>query len=155
MDEDQIRVAKLVIVAWIKNFSTANLFNMITEKKLNGIDQIKELTEKYKFLPIDWFWYFGSNGLVSPKPIKKFIADLDIKLNNALWNTEDNVKRLSFATYLAKIDASKCKASSKFSKEDKKVHAKAAKLAKANYLEGAYRKDYGQKMNGTHWGTVK
>jgi len=38
MDEDQIRVAKLVIVAWIKNFSTANLFNMITEKKLNGID---------------------------------------------------------------------------------------------------------------------
>jgi len=155
VNEDQIRVAKLVIAGWIKDWSCLTLANAINEKMIGGMGDIKRLHEKYKFLPSDWFWYYNSGGKFTNKYLKKYIADLDRKLNNALWDTEDNLKKLSFATYLAKLNSTNVKSSVKYSKEDKREYEKAKLGAKANSLAGAYNKEYNQKTNGTHWTTVK
>jgi hypothetical protein len=154
IDEDQLRVAKLLIAGWVKNWSCLTLFNVITGDRLRTIKQVEELQQKYKFLPSDWFWYFGKNGF-SHKEIKKFIADFDRKLSNALWDTEDNLKKLSFASYLATLDSTGIKASSKYNRQEKAENEKAIRGAKGNYIAGVYNKEYGQKMNGTHWNTVK
>jgi hypothetical protein len=155
IDEDQIRVAKLVIVGWVKDWSCLTLINAINEKLVGGMDDINVVCAKYKFLPSDWFWYFGSGGRASAKYLRKYIADLDRKLNNALWDTEDNAKRLSFATYLAKLDSTKVISTAKYSRTDKNEYVKNARGAKANKLAGEYKKEHAQKMNGTHWTTVK
>jgi hypothetical protein len=155
IDEDQIRVAKLMIVGWIKDWSCMTLINAVNEKLVGNMDDIDAICAKYKFLPSDWFWYFGSRGKTSAKYLRKFVADFDRKLNNALWDTDDNLKRLSFATYLAKLDSTNVKSKTKYNKEDHKEYQKSIRGAKANDLAGRYAKEYSQKMNGTHWTTVK
>jgi hypothetical protein len=155
IDEDQLRVAKLVIVGWIKDWSCLTLMSAVSGKLIGGMDDIKKLHAKYKFLPSDWFWFYSKAGQPSSKYLKKYIADLNKKLNDALWDTEDNIKKLSFASYLATLDSTNVKSQSKYSKEDKKEHAKARRGAKGNFLAGVYNKEYAQKMNGTHWTTVK
>lgn len=154
IDDDQLRVAKLVIVGWIKDWNCVALYNAISGKQRVEMEDVEKLCEKYKFLPSDWYWYFGKNG-ISNKYVRMFISEMDKKLSNALWDTDDNMEKLKFAPYLAKLDATGVKASSKYSKEDKAEKEKARRLAVANKLEGEYRKDYAQRMNGTHWTTVK
>jgi hypothetical protein len=154
MDEDQIRVAKLVIVAWIKNWDCSTLYNVITGKKLNHTDEAFELNKKYKFLPVNLGWYLGKKS-INGKPVRKFIFDLNKKLSDALWDTEDNIKRLSFATYLAKLNAKNLDPTSKYEKS--LLNQNYRTKQKLNWIkkEMEYHKEYNQKMNGTHWGTVK
>jgi len=149
-DEEQLRVAKMVIVAWIKDWSCYTLYQAVSGKRKIEHEDLKALCEKYKFLPSDWFWYHRR-----PKGVKKFIADLDRRLNNALWDTEDNMKKLGFASYLVKLDALGIQSSSKYDKEDKAKHAIDRKKFRADVLATGKHKEHAQKMNGTHWTTVK
>jgi len=154
VDEDQLRVAKLVIVGWIKDWNCVALYNAISSKQKVEMKDVEKLCEKYKFLPSDWYWYFGKNG-ISNKYVRMFISEMDKKLNNALWDTDDNMEKLKFAPYLAKLDATGVKASSKYTKEDRAKYSSNTKKFKAVLLSDGAHKEYNQKMNGTHWTTVK
>lgn len=154
VNEDQLRVAKLVIAGWIKNWNCVTLYQAITGKPRIEMDEVKELCNKYKFLPSDWFWYFGKGGL-SFKAVRKYIADLDKKLSDALWDTEDNMKKLGFASYLAKLNGTGVKTSSKFSKEDNKEHAKDRRKFRGTFGTYEAYKEHWRKMNNSDWNTVK
>ena len=149
-DDDQLKIAKLVIYAWIKDWSCFTLYQSITGQSKIDEEILKNLCNKYKFLPFDWFWYHGR-----PKGIKKYIADLDRKLNNALWDTEDNIKKLEFAFYLSKLNGSKIKSSSKYDKKDIAEHNKASRGFKSFVLGQVEHKEHNQKMNNSHWRTAK
>lgn len=150
MNEDQLRVAKMVIVAWIKDWSCMTLYQALSGKSKLEEQELKRLCDKYKFLPSDWFWYFKT-----PKGIRKYIADLDRKLNNALWDTEDNLKKLKFASYLAKLDGMGIKSSSKYSKEDMNQHKADRRKYIADTLGIGKHTEHWRRMAGTDWNTVK
>lgn len=151
---DQVRVAKLVIVGWIKDWTCATLYQAITSKQNIDMDEVNNFCEKYKFLPSDWFWYFSGKGLAK-RSVRKYMFDLNKKLNNALWDTEDNLKRLEYAKYLVKLTSNNIKASSKYTKEDMNKHKTDRRKFIADELtRGAY-KEYLQKVNNTHWSMIK
>jgi hypothetical protein len=155
IDEDQMRVAKLLIAGWIKDWSCLTLMNAINEKMVGGMGDIERLHSKYKFLPSDWFWFYNKGGKLASKYLKKYVADLDMRLNNALWDTEDNMKKLAFASYLTTLDSTNVRSKSKYSKDDKKAYVKAIKGNIANRLSVKHEREFNQKMNGTHWTTIK
>ena len=152
--EDQIRVAKLVIVAWVKNWSCLTLYAAIAGKPFK-FDDIEELHNKYKFIPQHFFWYGTNDGRYFHKPVKKYIADLSKKLSDALWDTEDNLKKLNFASYLISLDSKNIKSSYKYSKEDRAAHHKDRRNFLAKSLGDSAMVEYKQKRNGSHWTTVK
>lgn len=149
-DEDQLKVAKLVIAGWIKDWSCYTLYQAVTGKRKLVEEELKELCSKYKFFPSDWFWFHQN-----PKGVRKYVADLDKKLSNALWDTEDNLKKLGFATYLVKLDSMGVKSTTKFDKEDAAKHASDRRKYRADAMTMGKHKEHNQKMNGTHWTTVK
>ncbi len=153
--EDQIRVAKLVIVGWIKNWNCITLFSAITGKFEFSEDDIQETYNKYKFLPQQTFWYKTTNGAYIKQYVKRYISDLNTKLSNALWDTKDNVKKLAFAEFLITLDSKNITVSKKYNKPDASTHAKENRAYKSNMMARSQIKEFNQKMNNTHWGSVK
>jgi hypothetical protein len=146
--EDQLRVAKMLVAAWVKDWTCMVLYQALTGKRKIEKEVVDTLCEKYKFLPADWFWYQGAKG------VRKYVADLNKRLSDALWDTEDNAKKLSFASYIITLDGIGIKSTSKYSREDMNLHKSDRKKFRGTFTRGA-AKEYSQKMNGTHWGTVK
>lgn len=148
--EDQLRVAKLVIYGWTKDWSCLALYQAITSKPKMIDEDLQVLSEKYHFIPNHWFWYINPNRLV-----RQYIRDADKKLSDALWDTDDKIKRLSFAERLMSLDCRNVKQSSKFDRPDIYKNDSIRKKYRADTLAIGKHKEYAQKMNGTHWGTVK
>jgi hypothetical protein len=155
VDEEQLKVAKMVIVGWIKDWSCLTTYYAITGRRFYHFNEMQETCEKYPFLPSHWLWYATKTGKISNKPIRKYIADINKKLSDALWDTEDNMKKLEFAPYLAKLKSKDVKTSAKYSKEDIAEKRKTINeyVAKQHSYWGG--KIENQKLNGTHWTTVK
>jgi len=150
VEEDQLKTAKMVIAGWIKDWSCLTLYQSLSGKLRFSEEEMEKLCNKYKFLPAHYFWYVGK-----PKFVRTFIADFDKKLSDALWDTEDNMKKLKFAEYLAKLDSTGVKAQSKYSKADKAERDSIKRKYRATVMKAATVKEHAQKMNGTHWRTVK
>ena len=155
MDEKQLKLAKMVIYAWIKDWSCLKTYMILAEKK--GYNQIEaeEFCKQYPFFPSDWLWYMSAKGKFTHQPIRRYIADLNKKLSDALWDTEDNMKKLEFAPYLAKLKSKDVKTSAKYSAKDIAEKRKTINEYVATQHSYWGGKIENQKLNGTHWTTVK
>jgi hypothetical protein len=155
MENDQLKVAKMMIYGWIKDWSCLTTYLTIAEKQRFFYPEFEEFCKKYPFFPAHWLWYKSASGRYKAQPIRRFIADLDKKLSDALWDTDDKMKKLKYADYLVKLNASDVKIKTKLDKEAKKMAVKNNREYVA--IQQAYwqGKEDAQKHNGTHWTTVK
>jgi hypothetical protein len=152
---EELKIAKMMIYGWIKDWSCLTLMQAIKGDSKVNMAYVNHMCEKYPFLPSHVSWYYLSNGKGVSKYIKKYIADADRRLNDALWDTEDNMKKLDLAHKLLKLNGNKLQPKSRFSNADRQEMRKSRKEYQAKQMEYSAVKEYAQKMNGTHWGTVK
>jgi hypothetical protein len=155
MEEKQLKLAKMVIYAWIKDWSCLKTYMILAEKKGYTQKEAEEFCKQYPFFPSDWLWYMNSKGRFTHQPIRRYIADLNKKLSDALWDTEDNIKKLEFAKYLIKLDGTGLKIKTKLDKEGKKMSRINSREYIAIQQQYWKSKEDNQKLNGTHWKTVK
>ena len=147
MDEKQLKLAKMVIYAWIKDWSCLKTYMALAEKPGYDQSELDAFCKEYPFFPHHWLWYKTAKGRFKHQPIRRYIADLNKKLSDALWDTEDNIKKLEFASYLAKQNGFGIKSLSKYDKEDKKEHDKDRRKFIADAMGKGKMKEHSQKMN--------
>lgn len=153
MNKEQ--AAKMLIVGWVKNWNMRTVLNAITEKNSDNIndEEILNFHNKYAFMPKNIWAYLSHRG--SGVPVRKFIYDNYRKLNDALWDTDDNKVRLSFASYLISKKCQDVNSSSLYEKEDKDKNRKATRDYSGFVKSKAHYKDIFDKSSGHHWFTVK
>ena len=155
MEEKQLKAAKMLIVGWIKDWSCVTTYHAISGNRYYIPSQAKEVFEEYPFLPSHWLWYTDRKGKVANKSIRRYVADLNKKLSDALWDTEDNMKKLEFAPYLAGLKSKDIEISRKYNREDANEYARTILSYRSKAIGDQELKEYHQKANGTHWKTVK
>jgi hypothetical protein len=147
--------AKMLIVGWVKNWSIRTVLNAIREKDSNKIsdEEISDFHKQYPFMPQNIWLYLSHGG--AGTPVRKFMYDNYRKVNDALWDTDDNKIRLSFAKYLASKKCPNIKPSSAYTKKDKVEHQKAIKAYNNNVISMTHYKEIMHKSSGHDWFTVK
>lgn len=87
--------------------------------------------------------------------VRSYVSYLSKKLNDALWDTDDNAKKLSFSPYIQTLKAKEINNLSRFSKKDMKElldDRKDYREAQAGYFQS--RTAYRLRQN-TDWLTIK
>lgn len=150
---DKNKAAQYLILGWIKNWNMRTLFNAINEKNSSFInpEDLIEFNKKYPFLPNHLNWY-----ITNSKNVRKFVYDAYPKLNNALWDTDDNLKKLKFSEYVVSKKLGKENiATSKFSKEEKKDLIKTRMKYYASIVSYDVDKAERKRTQGHDWNTIK
>lgn len=149
------KAAKLLIVAWIKEWPMRTLLDAIREKQSNDLTQeeTQKFAEEYQFMPKNLWVYIshGGNGMSA----KKFMFDNYRKINDKLWDTTDNLKRLEHWVYFANKKCPNAKASKNYAVEDQNEKNKARKDYSAFVKSRKHYKEIFDKSSGHHWFTVK
>jgi hypothetical protein len=147
--------AKMLIVGWVKNWSMRTVLNAVREKNSDKIsdEEILEFHNQYPFMPKNIWLYLSNHGVGTP--VRKFMYDNYRKVNDALWDTDDNKVKLSFAKYLASKKCPDIKPSSAYTKQEKNEHQKTLKSFANNARSMAHYKEIMHKSSGHDWFTVK
>lgn len=114
--------AKMLIVAWVKDWRMRTLMNVLMDKDELTDEAIKELNIHFPFMPSHRHWYVSNNGFgISAQ---QFIAQAYPKLSDKLFDLNSNETRLKCFSYVVKQKIGECAPSSRFSKNDlKNSHA--------------------------------
>ena len=149
------QAAKMLIVGWVKNWTMRTVFGAIQEKNADKINDetMLEFHNQYPFMPKN-IWLYLSNGGTGT-PVRKFMYDNYRKVNDALWDTDDNKKRLEFAKYLALKKCLNIKPSSAHTKEEKYQKQKATKSYHNSVKSMIHYKEIMHKSGGHDWFTIK
>jgi len=147
--------AKMLIVGWVKNWSMRTTLNAIREKNSDKItdEEIANFHNQYPFMPKNIWLYLSNGGMGTP--VRKFMYDNYRKVNDALWDTDDNKVRLSFWKYLASKKCPNILPSSAYTKEEKLERQKATKAFNNNVISMMHYKEITHKSSGHDWFTVK
>ena len=87
--------------------------------------------------------------------VRSYVSYLSKKLSDVLWDTDDNLKKLSFFSYVQNLKAKNLGRLSRFSKEEMKElinQRKDYRTAQAGYVQS--RTAFKLQRN-TNWFTVK
>jgi hypothetical protein len=150
------QAAKYFLVGWIKNWDMSTLANSIMEKNIKCFqdEDYLQIKKMYPFMSSNKWMYRSHGG--KGTPVRAFISNNYPKLSNALWNTTSDSVKLSFYEYVCKQKCLEAVHKSKFTTKERgsNQYYKKKMLALTDYGYEA-QKEYAQKMNGTHWNTVK
>lgn len=151
---DKEKAAKMFIVGWVKNWNMRTLLDVLDEKpgKINE-ERVLEAVKYFPFLPSYIGWYISGRG--GGSHIRKFTHDRYPKLSNALWDTEDNAKKLAFHTYLLTATAGEVVPSSKFTQKERSERAKNGRDYRASIVGYQISRDIFKKAQKGSWTTVK
>ena len=148
--------AKMLIVGWIKNWTMHTLLDAIDGKSIERyIEQprIDALVKEFPFMPSKRNWYYlaGNKGAY----VRKFVHDTYPKLSNALWDTEDNMKKLAFHTYVMSVKAGAIEPGKKYSRADYLEKLSDTRKYRQSVMSEVVSRDIFVKASGHDWNTVK
>ena len=114
------QAAKMLIVAWIKDWTMRTLLDSIDGKSSKEITQerIDDCHNKYQFMPNILHIYVSKKG--RGMLVRSYVSYLSKKLNDALWDTDDNLKKLTFFSYIQTLKAKELGSMSRFTKNEMK-----------------------------------
>ncbi len=151
---DKEKAAKMLIVAWIKNWSMRTLLDAISEQHGAVTDErLAKIVKTFPFMPSNLSWYISNKGV--GKMTRIAIPVISKKLNDALWDAKDNETRLSFYKYVLSLKTNVVNHKRKYESEDQIENNESYKESKAEY--GSYRlsREAFKKASGHDWNTIK
>lgn len=151
---DKEKAAKMLIVAWVKNWPMRVLLDAISEQHGTVNDErLAKIVEAFPFMPSNLSWYISNHG--KGKLTKVAMPAINKKLNDALWDAKDNETRLSFYKYVMTMKTNVATHKRKFASEDQIQNNKTFKEADAEYKSYRLSRDAFKKAQGHDWNTVK
>jgi hypothetical protein len=152
MDID--KAAKYLIVAWIKNWRMRTLLDAVDEH--GGAvtqERVDRIHAQFPFMPNIIHAYISSKG--SGILMRPYVANLSKKLSDALWDTDDNTKKLSYYTYVKTLKANKLGKMQGLSKEENAEKTKDLNTYRASVVGYRQSRDIFKLAQGRDWFTVK
>lgn len=128
--------AKFLIVAWVKDWPLRTLLDTITNTRGEVTeDRIALARQSFLFLPMHIHWYVCAHG--AGASTRRFVADGFPRLNDALWDADDNKGRLELSSRVETLDASDIRMSRQLSRDG----VAAMRKAKSEFgrTMGSYR----------------
>jgi hypothetical protein len=151
---DKEKAAKMLIVGWVKNWNMRTLLGILDEKSgMVTEERLVEACKQFPFMPSYIGWYISGHG--GGAYIRKFTHERYPKLSNALWDTEDNAKKLAFHTYLLTAKAGGLEPGSKFTQKERSEQAKNGRHYKASLAGYRISREIFKKAQRNSWTTVK
>ena len=149
------KAAKLLIYAWIKDWPLRTLYDAITEKSSKNFsdEEIKKFSNKYSFMPSDHKLYIFNKG--RGVSVKKFMFDNYKKINDILWDTEDNLKKLEYWVYFKNKKCESVMPSSKYNTKERNEKRVTSKNYVGYVQSKMHYREIFDKSSGHHWFTVK
>lgn len=145
--------AKMLIVAWVKDWNMRTLFHVLMDKDEVTEESIKELTTHYPFMPLRPHWYLANRG--RGLSAQTFVAAAYPKLNDKLFDASSNEVRLKNAPYLMKQVAGDVRVPSKFSKNEQKEKRKEIKEYKQAVISYNNSRENFKKCHRGAWNVIK
>ncbi len=147
--------AKMLIVAWVKDWSMRLLMDVLDEKpnQKPSEERIAELHKQFPFMPTHLNWYINNKG--RGINTTKFVADAYPKLSEKLFNTSSNEVRLKNAPYIMKQNAKDEKPKNKYSKEEYKEQRQETKLYRSATVSYRLSREAFKKSHRGAWEVVK
>lgn len=149
------KAAKMLIVGWVKDWTMRVLLDSIDGKSSEGITQerIDNCHKQFPFMSDNLHIYVAKKG--KGMLVRSYVSFLSKKLSDALWDTDDNLKKLSFFSYAQNLKADNIGNLSRFSKSDMKElldQRKDYRTAQAGYF---HSRNAFKLQRNTNWFTVK
>jgi len=148
------KAAKMLIVAWVKNWPMRVLLDAISEQHGEVSDErLAKIVEAFPFMPSNLSWYISNNG--KGKLTKIAMPAINKKLNDALWDAKDNETRLSFYKYVMTMKTNVATHKRKYESKDQVENNKTLREANAEYSSYRLSREAFKKASGHDWNTVK
>lgn len=143
---DKTKAAQYFVVAWVKNWRIQTYLDAIGARDLD----YEKIHDFYPWLPAnDNKHMYFKNCL-----IRAWISLAMNAINNKLWDTDDNMKRLQLAKQIENWDSSGAKAGTAHKKD---VHERYKSLKKDETIKLGYKLSVEtmRRGNGHHWNVCK
>ena len=142
---DKQKAAEYFIVAWVKDWRMQTYLDAI---KFDG--NYEDAHKLYPWMPT------GKNihYMIKNQLVRAWTALAMRSINDKLWDTEDNKKRLTLAKQIELWDADKVDASTQH-KEAIKERNTAIRKIKQNAMEHKISMEIMRRGSGHHWNVVK
>jgi hypothetical protein len=98
----------------------------------------------------NWYYVGGGKGAY----VRKFVHDVYPKLSNALWDTEDNTKKLAFHTYVMSVKAKDAQPKTKYNKTDRLEKRRDDNKYRQSIASEVVSRDIFKKSSKHNWSTV-
>ena len=142
---DKEKAAQYFIVAWVKNWSIQTYLSAIG---IHDMDYAK-IYDLYPWMPDEKnkHYYFKNE-------IRPWCALAMSEINNKLWDTNDNAKRLALAKRIENWDSSGVKPTTRHVK-DTQEHKKDMRETRQSGLAHKVSMETMRRGGGHHWNVVK
>ena len=142
---DKEKAAQYFIVGWVKNWK---IYTYITAIGVGDMDY-KKIHDVYPWMPTkdDMHYYFKTD-------VRAWCALAMRSINDKLWDTDNNKKRLSLAKRVEHWDSTGTKQSTSHRK-DVREHRIDMRNARLTGLGHKASVDAMRRGSGTHWRVVK
>lgn len=146
--------AKMFIAGWVKNWNMRTLLGVLDEKTEKvSEERLLEVIKQFPFMPLNINWYISGRG--GGAYIRKFTHERYNKLSNALWDTEDNGKKLAFHTFLITAKAGNVLPGSRFTQKERSEKAKNSRHYRASAAGYTISREIFKKAQRNSWTTIK
>jgi hypothetical protein len=146
--------AKMLIVAWVKDWSMRTLFDVLTDQRGDISDEkIAKMAQHFPFMPTHIHWYISNRGC--GVNTQQFVAQAYPKLSEKLYSLDRNEDRLKCAPYIMKQKAKDVRAKSKFSSKDMTEHRKDVKQYRQALVSYNESRATFKKFHKGAWNVVK
>ena len=145
----------MLIVGWVKNWTMRVLLDSIDGKSNQEVTQerIDNFHNKYAFMSNNLHIYISNKG--KGMLVRAYVPHLSKKLNDALWDTNDNLKKLNFFSYVQTLNSTNIGNLSRFDKKDLKELLKERKDYRENQAGYIQSRVAFKLRKNTNWFTVK
>jgi hypothetical protein len=143
---DREKAAQYFVVAWVKNWK---LYTYVAAIGISDL-RFEEMHDVYPWLPEGRDVHY----MIKNIDVRAWCARAMKEINDKLWDTDDNKKRLALAKRIEHWDATGTKELSRYTK-DLKEHVTDMQKARASGLAHKMSVDLMRRGNGHHWSVVK
>lgn len=141
---DKKKAAEYFVVAWVKDWRMKTYLSAIGAQDLDH----DKIHDHFPWMPIETHYYFVN------QLIRAWTSMAMRPINDKLWNTDDNKKRLSLATQIENWSSDKKNMSDR-SRDEAKERRQEMKRYAANRLGYKLSVATMRRGQGTQWNVVK
>ncbi|APB99038.1 hypothetical protein A4F89_06700 [Polynucleobacter asymbioticus] len=148
------KAAGYLVVAWVKDWNIRTLLNALGEGEDSITDEyVKSVNAQYPFMPMDLHNYIANHGKGSL--VRTYLAEVDKKLSDAMWDSCSNEQRLKYVPYIKKMKVTHKVKLRQLRNTDRNEVVRA--ISNERTATASYRlsRQCARKSNGHDWFTVK
>lgn len=146
--------AKMLIVAWVKDWGMRTLLEVLTEQRGDVSDEkIIDMAKHFPFMPTHIHWYISNRG--TGINTQQFVAQAYPKLSEKLYSLDSNEDRLKCAPYVMKQKVGNLRAASKYSSKDMAEHRRDVKEYRQAVVSYNESRATFKKFHKGAWNVVK